>query len=46
MTTINKTTCRDCYKAFTLPANGMYDNGKFICMNCIGKILGTEKTNE
>ena len=40
MNNIDKKTCRDCKKVFTLPANGFYDKGKFVCMDCIGKILG------
>ena len=38
MNNIDEKTCRDCKKVFTLPANGFYDNGQFLCMDCIGKI--------
>ena len=32
----NKTkSCTDCLKVFELPANGLYKDGKFRCMDCL-----------
>ena len=42
MNNIDKITCKNCKKVFTLSANGLHDNGKFICRKCLDPIFGLE----
>jgi hypothetical protein len=44
MNNIDEITCKNCEKIFALPVNGLHDNGKFTCMDCIGKILSDLST--
>lgn len=42
----NKTiTCMYCKKVFILPVNGLFNNGKFICMDCLADTYPQNKLN-